>query len=252
MENKEKVLAKVSNETITEADLDHMLKNMNPQMAQTFQGEEGRKTLLAELVNQKLFYLEAVENNIEENPQFQQEFAMLKENFITQFAIQSLINSAGVTHDELESYYNDNKASFIAPPKVSASHILVASEAEANDIKSRIDSGESFEALAKECSTCPSKERGGDLGSFGKGQMVPEFEDAAFGMEQGAVSAPVKTQFGYHIIKLNDKEDEKPLEFEEVRSNLLRTMMAERQHSLYQQHVSDLKEKYSVEIPENK
>ncbi len=248
MENNEKVLAIVANQTITEADLDHMLKNMNPQMSQNFQGEEGRNTLLSELVNQKLFYLEAVENNIEQNPMFQQEFEMLKENFITQFAIQSLINSAGVTHEEIEAYYNENKATFIAPPKVSASHILVTSEEEANSIKSRIGSGESFEDLAAECSTCPSKERGGDLGSFGKGQMVPEFEDAAFGMEPGAVSAPVKTQFGYHIIKLNGKEDEKSLSFEDVRSNLLRTMMAERQHTMYQQHVNDLKDKYSVEI----
>ncbi|MBN2733443.1 MAG: peptidylprolyl isomerase [Methanomicrobiaceae archaeon] len=88
--------------------------------------------------------------------------------------------------------------------KVRASHILVKTEAEAKDILSKINAGDNFEALAKKFSTCPSGRKGGDLGMFGKGMMVKEFEDASFKAKAGDVVGPVKTQFGYHIIKVTE------------------------------------------------
>ena len=88
--------------------------------------------------------------------------------------------------------------------KVNASHILVEHEHEAKDILRKLDEGVAFEELARDFSNCPSgKQAGGSLGEFGRGQMVPEFETATFALEVGAVSGPVKTQFGYHIIKRN-------------------------------------------------
>lgn len=89
--------------------------------------------------------------------------------------------------------------------EVRASHILVKSEQEARDLKTRIENGEDFGAVAKQHSSCPSGQSGGDLGYFGKGMMVPEFETAAFGAEKNQVSEPVKTQFGYHLIKVTDQ-----------------------------------------------
>lgn len=88
---------------------------------------------------------------------------------------------------------------------VRASHILVDTKTQAQDIKTQIDNGASFESMAKKYSKCPSKDQGGDLGYFERGQMVPEFEDAAFNLPIGKVSEPVKTQFGWHIIKVTDK-----------------------------------------------
>lgn len=89
--------------------------------------------------------------------------------------------------------------------EVRASHILVSSEQEANNLLNQIRSGTKFEDLAMKHSQCPSGKQGGDLGFFGRGQMVPAFENAAFSMEPGQVSAPVKTQFGYHLIKVTGK-----------------------------------------------
>ena len=89
--------------------------------------------------------------------------------------------------------------------EVRASHILVETEQEANDLLNQINSGKKFEKLAKKHSSCPSGKNGGDLGYFTRGRMVPEFENAAFGMNVGQVSAPIKTQFGYHLIKVIDK-----------------------------------------------
>ena len=90
--------------------------------------------------------------------------------------------------------------------QVNASHILVKSEKEAIDIKKQIDNGASFEEMARKYSLCPSGARGGNLGYFGRGVMVPEFEKAAFDLPKGKVSHPVKTQFGYHLIKVIDKK----------------------------------------------
>jgi parvulin-like peptidyl-prolyl isomerase len=89
--------------------------------------------------------------------------------------------------------------------EVRASHILVSTVQEANNLLNQIHSGASFEKLAQQFSQCPSGKSGGDLGFFGKGQMVPAFETAAFNMEQGQVSQPVQTQFGYHLIKVTGK-----------------------------------------------
>ncbi|MCC6545562.1 peptidyl-prolyl cis-trans isomerase [Candidatus Sumerlaeota bacterium] len=90
--------------------------------------------------------------------------------------------------------------------QVKASHILVESEQEAKSLKQQIDGGAKFEQLAAAHSKCPSGESGGDLGWFGRGMMVKPFEEACFTMKEGDVSAPVKTQFGYHLIKLTGKK----------------------------------------------
>lgn len=248
MENKEKILAKIGDEVITESDLEYMSRNLNPQMAAGFQGEEGRKTLLNELINQRLFFMEASEKELEKESAFQSDFKRVKENFLTQYAIQKLINSVSVTHEELETYYHEHQNEFVSKGAVRASHILVPSEEFANDLCKRISSGESFDTLAREYSSCPSKEKGGDLGTFTKGQMVPEFEQAAFTLPIGQVSKPVKTQFGYHIIKVTEKEDSKQLSFEEIKSHLLRSMIAEKQHAAYQNHIQELRNQFTIEV----
>ncbi|MGP1910564.1 peptidylprolyl isomerase [Metabacillus sp. JX24] len=115
-----------------------------------------------------------------------------------------------VTDEDTKQYYETLKG------KVKASHILVEDEKTAKEIKSRLDKGEKFEDLAKEASKDPSGQNGGDLGWFGEGQMVPEFEKAAFTLKEGEVSAPVKSEFGYHIIKVT--ETVKP--YEEMKKQL--------------------------------
>ncbi|MDU2584705.1 MAG: peptidylprolyl isomerase, partial [Anaerococcus prevotii] len=110
-----------------------------------------------------------------------------------------------VTDDEIKKYFEDNKDEF---EKVDASHILVQDEETAKEIKEKIDNGEDFAKLAEEYSTdTASAKNGGSVGAFAKGQMVKEFEDAAFAMKEGEVSDPVKSQFGYHIIKVNKVTD---------------------------------------------
>jgi parvulin-like peptidyl-prolyl isomerase len=104
--------------------------------------------------------------------------------------------------------------------QVRAAHILIPDEKKAKDLKAKIDAGEDFADLAKKWSHCPSKKKGGDLGWFKKGDMVPEFEAAAFAAKTGDVVGPVKTQFGWHIIKMNDQQMFFP--YDSVRTDILR------------------------------
>ena len=110
-----------------------------------------------------------------------------------------------VTEEEIKQYYEDNKDKFA---KRDASHILVADEKTAKEVKDKLDKGADFAALAKEYSKdTANAANGGELGTFSRGQMVKEFEDAAFSLKEGEISGPVKTQFGYHIIKVNKIAD---------------------------------------------
>lgn len=113
-----------------------------------------------------------------------------------------------VDEQAIQTAYDERYANAGGAQEVRAAHILVETEAEANDLKAQMDAGADFAALAAEHGTDGTASRGGDLGWFVKEQMVPEFADAAFGMEPGAVSAPVKSPFGWHLIKLNEKRDQ--------------------------------------------
>ena len=105
----------------------------------------------------------------------------------------------------------------------------------------------SFEDAAKQFSKCPSAERGGNLGDFGKGQMVPEFDEACFSMEVGELKGPVKTDFGYHVIKLNSKNESKTIAFEEIKQQIKERLLAEKQQAAYKSKINQLKILYQVD-----
>ena len=105
-----------------------------------------------------------------------------------------------------------------------------------------------FEEAAAQYSSCPSKQAGGDLGQFGRGQMVPEFEEAVFAMEIGEISEPVKTQFGYHLIKLTERIAERDSSLEEVKNEIRNRCITEKQDKEYNSKKEELKSKYKVEI----
>lgn len=145
----------------------------------------------------------------------------------------------------MKDYYEQNKAQFVKGATVNAKHILTDSEEKCAAILESIVNGEkTFEEAAKESSTCPSGAQGGDLGEFGKGQMVKEFEDAAFQAEPGHVVGPVKTQFGYHLIKVEKKNEAKEAGFAEVKDPIRAELLKRKQDQAYLAKVKELKEKY--------
>lgn len=243
-----KVLAVVEGKEITQQDVYDFLNELGPQVAMQFQSPEGIARLVDELVNQELFYLDAIENGFDEEEAFKSQLEKVKINVLKQYAITKVLSDVSITEEEIVKYYNEHKEHFQTPESVRASHILVKEEDEANDIINEINEGLSFEEAAKKYSMCPSKEAGGDLGEFTRGKMVPEFEEAAFSIEEGKLSEPVKTQFGYHIIKVQSKKEAGISTLEEAKDQIIHQVTALKQQEKYLNKTEDLRDKYEVKI----
>ncbi len=243
----EKILATVAGKPITEGDVAGMLATMG-QRGERYNTPEGRGMLLEELIAQKLFLLDAQKNLLEAEPAFQAQLKRAKESLLTEYAVRKVVDRVSVPEADVRAFYDANTDKFNAGATINASHILLEEESEAQEIAARLAAGEiSFEDAAAQYSKCPSKAEGGCLGDFGRGQMVPEFEEAAFALEPGQVSAPVKTQFGWHIIRQNSRAEAKPASYNEVRESIQQKLAAERQQAAYRSKVNQLKIVYPVD-----
>ncbi len=248
MENK--ILATVGGNAITSNDVDEFLATLG-QRAESYNNPQGRAMILKQLIDSKLLLLDAKRNLFEAEPEFRAQLNKLRENLLANYAAEKAIAGAKAVKDEdVKKYYEDNKSKFESGAVVNASHILVDSEELAREIYEKIASGEiTFEDAARENSSCPSKNNGGSLGDFTKGQMVPEFDEAVFSMEVGEITkTPVKTQFGYHLIKLNSKEDSRVAELSEVQNAIREHLMAEAQRAAYDSKINQLKIMYPVDV----
>ncbi len=243
-----KIIAIVDGREITEKHLAHLINTIGPDRMRQFQGEQGREQLVQELINQELFYSYALKNGYQDEQDYQEEVEIVKANLLKSYGIRKFLSEVSFEKAAVQAYYTANKAQFTEPATVKASHILVADEEKLSAVKADLSSGKSFEEVAKAHSVCPSKENGGDLGFFGKGQMVPEFETAAFSMAVGDVSEPVKTQFGYHIIKLTDKKEARELSLAEVAPRIEQHLLHQAQNQAYTNKIADLKEEFKVEM----
>ena len=176
----------------------------------------------------------------------------LKENILLhKYLSEKFYSKVSVTNAEAEKFYAENEQHFVTSDSVRASHILVKEEKEADEVKAKLDSGSNFEELAEEYSKCPSSAKGGDLGYFEKGQMVKEFEEAAFSLNPGEVTGPVKTQFGYHMIKLVDKKKSAKQSFESVRENIKSYIGKGIADQLVTEKINELRESAEIEIDRN-
>ncbi len=243
-----KVLATVGTMPITEDDVNEFLAGLG-QRGASYNTPEGRKMILEQLVGNKLLLLDAKRNLFEADPEFKAQLAKLKDQLLTNFAGEKVISAVTVSDSEAKEYYESNKAQFVSEETVNASHILVDTEELANELLEKINAGEiSFEDAALKHSSCPSKANGGNLGDFGRGQMVAEFDSAVFAMEVGTVSdAPVKTQFGYHLIKLNSKKAADTMPYEEITEEIKYSLLTEKRRKAYESKINQLKILYPVD-----
>ncbi len=243
----DKVLASVGGKNITERDVDMMVMQMG-QRGQNYNNPQGRAMLLDQLINRRLFLMDAMRNMYEREPAFKEQMARLKEDLLTSYAMQKALEMVKVTEDDAKAYYEANRDKFVAGTTFNASHILVDSAEKANAILADIKDGKvTFEDAAAEHSTCPSGKQGGSLGDFASGQMVPEFENACAVMEVGTISDPVQTQFGFHLIRLNKREEGGEMPYDEIKDNLMDALREEKQQAAYQSKVNQLKILYPVD-----
>ena len=244
-----KILAKVGELTVTDAEVAEFIASLG-QRGSAYNNPEGRKAVLNQLISNKLLLQDARRNLYEGEAAFREQLQKLKEGMLINYAGEKAIASARVDEAEVKAYFDENPDQFTAEESVNASHILVKTEDEAKDILAEINEGKiTFEDAAKKYSSCPSKDNGGNLGDFGRGQMVPEFDKAVFEMAEGEITAePVKTQFGYHLIKLVKKNEAQPMEYAQVKEDIKNMLLNEKRRKAYESKINQLKIMYPVDI----
>jgi len=255
------IVAKVNDEVITKEELYNSLV------------KENGVQVLETLITEKIIELEAKKQNISVSQEdvdaeineimegyggeeaFKQALEYygytmddIKRNITINTKIKKLVEpSITITEEEMKEYFEKNKDSFDQEEQVKARHILVDTEEEAKEIKGKIDAGEDFAELAKEYSKDEgSKAAGGSLGYFGRGRMVASFEEAAFSLEIGEVSEPVKSDFGYHIIKVEDKKEAKEANYEESKEKIKDIILEDKLPEAYQNWYQEKLNEYEV------
>jgi peptidyl-prolyl cis-trans isomerase C len=221
------VVAKVGNLEITQSELDLAIANLDPQLAQ-LPDEQKKVAALSGAIDVKLLAANATAAGLQDDADYKRRMAFIAERELHNAFFKKNVVDA-VTTEEVKARYDKEIAALPKQEEVRARHILVKTEEEAKQIIADLDAGKDFIEIAKEKSTDPNKTEGGDLGYFTKGRMVPEFEEAAFALEKGAYTkTPVKTQFGFHVIRLEDKRDAPPPAFEAVEQQVRQLVMRDK------------------------
>ncbi|MEV4610198.1 peptidylprolyl isomerase [Rhizobium sp. ZW T2_16] len=223
----DKVVAKVGTLEITQSELDLAVQNLDPQLAQ-LPDEQKKVAALSGAIDVKLLASGALAEGVDKTDDFKKRMSYIGDRELHNAFFRKHVVEA-TTDEEVKARYDKEIAALPKQEEVKAAHILVKTEDEAKAIIAKLDKGEDFAKLAKENSQDSNKDDGGDLGWFGPGRMVPEFEEAAFGLEKGAYTkAPVKTQFGFHIIKVEDKRDAPPPAFDQVKDQVKQLVMRDK------------------------
>ena len=248
-----KVLATVEGKNITEEDLNMVLQSMGPQGMMMYGSPEGRQLILNELISMHLFALDGEKNKLYEDPEFVELLSRFRTQALAQRVMRDTVKDVKVSDEDAKKFYDEHPDQFMEPERVHASHILISDDVASADniakVQADLKAGVSFDEVAKKVSICPSAPMGGDLGEFARGQMVPEFEEAAFALKaSGDVSAPVKTQFGWHIIKLQDHKPAAAIPFDQVKDRIVQELTGEKQQALLQAKTEELKKSCKVEV----
>jgi peptidyl-prolyl cis-trans isomerase C len=237
------VVAKVGDVEIHQSDLDLAVANLDPQLAQ-LPDDQKKIAALSAAIDVKLLALDATAEKLDQNAEFKKRMQYLADRELHNAYFKKHVVDT-VTDADDKARYDKEVAALPKQEEVHARHILVKTEDEAKDVIKQLDAGKSFADLAKEKSTDPNKADGGDLGYFTKGRMVKEFEDAAFALDKGAYTkTPVKTDFGYHVILVEDKRDAAPPAYDQVKDQVRQLVMRDKYLAL----LASAKEKSKIDI----
>ena len=214
------VVAKVNGAEIRQSDIAIAEEEIGPNLPQGVTPQAKREYLITYLADMILLAQEAESQGMSGSDDFKRRFAMMRNKVLMELELQQISRKAASDDSALHKVYDEAVKQTANEEEVRARHILVETEDEAKAVLAELKKGGDFAELAKTKSKDPGAADGGDLGYFTKEQMVPEFAAAAFKLDKGAVSDPVKTQFGWHIIKVEDKRKKPVPPFEEVKDQL--------------------------------
>lgn len=240
------VVAKVNGKSLTEADLklaeEELGARLGDQIA-SLPAATRRRVFLEYLVENELFANAAEAASLGTGPEFESRMRYWRRRALRDAYVDKAVKGS-ISEAAAKTFYDDKVKGIPEEEEVQVRHILVDSEDLAKELKKKLEGGADFAALAKEHSTDPgSRDNGGLYPHFAKGRMVPEFEAAAFALEKGKLSEPVKSQFGWHLIKLEDKRKKAPPSFDEVKEMILSGMIQNKEQSVG----AELRKKAGVE-----
>jgi peptidyl-prolyl cis-trans isomerase C len=262
-DEKKDVLAQVGSHKLTIEKFEKQIESLPPQLQMALiRNPMLKEQFLDRWINITLIAQEAKEKKLDEDPEIQTKIENIINAILAQeFLQREMEDKINISDDEIETYYKENKDRFTDPESVKARHILVKvsegadekswteAKSKAENIKKELESGKDFAELAKKYSDDPgSKNKGGDLGFFPKGRMVPEFESVAFSLKPNELSDPVKTNFGYHIIQMQEKKAASTKTLSEAQSEIRQTLQEEKQRLLQDALIEKLKSKYPVQV----
>lgn len=242
---KSDVVAKVGREKITLEELEGRLAQFPEESQAQLQKKENKIRVLEQMIDEEILYQKARKAGYQRKPEYKDQIANAKRQLLIAMLIQNEIDAnAQVTNEDVQSFYNQNRDSYAPRELRSLSHILVGTKKEADSILAQLKEKKyrNFEALAKEKSLDSSKENSGKLGWVSKEQLVPEFGNVAFALSRpGRVSGIVKSQYGYHIIRFDDKKMTPAVSFEQAREQIYQNLLVAKRQSLYQDLIAEAK-----------
>lgn len=239
----QEVLAVVNGKELTKLHFDLLIQQYRPeakQWAQTNKGQAMRQLVLQEILAQ-----EGQRLHLDQDREVQVLVQLQNSNILARSVVRKYIDEkSGVTDNTIRQYYDTHQGDYNTEEQITASHILVQTEAEAREVLKELKQGKDFAEVAKAKSIGPSAPNGGSLGTFGRGRMVPDFEEAAFALKAGEISEPVQTQFGHHIIKVTERLEPHVKPFDEVKEDIRETLISHYVDTL----LEELRHKATVEI----
>lgn len=246
------VMAEVNSASITTGDFERELKNLPEYLKAMADTPQGRKEMLDTMVIRELILQQASKDGLDKGPEIEEKLQDLRKRLIVESFLKKKVEAESQVSDaDLQKFYEQNKDKFKSGEQMRASHILVKTEKEAKEILAQIKAGGNFEELAKKNSVDSSSAKGGDLGWFGKGSMVPAFEKAALSLKEGQISGVVKSDFGFHIIKLTGKRAAGIRPLEEVKDQIKGAIMPTKQQEVFQKIKEELKKTAKISVKED-
>jgi peptidyl-prolyl cis-trans isomerase C len=256
-----KVVARIGNKIITVADFNKILTYYDAeQRAQIEKNPQAKPTILWQTVQGLVIAGLAREKGFDKRPEIKGQLEMITNNFLAfQYLQKEVISKIKVTEKDAKAYYDKNPDLFTSPEQVKARHILIQVPKETSDedkkklkekadeVRKKVKAGEDFAKLAGDSSDDPgTKSKGGELGFFSKGSMVPAFEQAAFSLKPGEVSELVETEFGFHVIKVDEKKEAVSEPFETIKEKVTKQVLREKQEAKVTEFVEQALKKAKV------
>ncbi len=242
-----KNVAKVEGERISVEEFQTRLKSYPPQFASALTEKNNKVKILDQMIDEKILIVAAKKEGYSKSKDYTNQIDAAKNQLLLSMYVKDKIEKKVVVTDEdVRLFYQNNPKQFQEVEQRRARHILVKTEAEAMDVLRKLRAGMDFVTLAKQKSVDATAANGGDLGWFTRGQLVPEFEQAVFALQRGKVSDIVKTQFGYHVIRVEDMSIRPRLEYEAVKNQVKEALVAEKRRTVITKTIATLKKQYKI------